>query len=76
MKVGNALVTNSGAKGLACFKIEGNSVKYNGLISVSDTSIIDRICATSDGRIFGVNTYNTKLSGKDMIKIRLVNVKF
>lgn len=76
VKVGNALVTNSGAKGLACFKIEGNSVKYNGIISVSDTSIIDRICATSDGRIFGVNTYNTKLSGKDMIMIRLVNVKF
>lgn len=76
VKVGNALVTNSGAKGLACFKIEDNSVKYNGLIPVSDTSIIDRIYATSDGRIFGVNVYNTKLSGKDMIMIRLVNVKF
>ena len=76
VKVGNALVTNSGAKGLACFKIEDNSVKYNGLIPVSDTSIIDRIYATSDGRIFGVNTYNTKLAGKDMIMIRLSNVDF
>ncbi len=76
VKVGNALVTNSGAKGLACFKIDKNSVKYNGLISVSDTSLIDRICITSDGRIFGTNTYNTKLSGKDMVMIRLVNVNF
>lgn len=76
VKVGNALVTNSGAKGLACFKIDGSSVKYSGLISVSDTSLIDRICVTSDGRIFGVNTYNTKLSGKDMVMIRLVNVNF
>lgn len=76
VKVGNALVTNSGAKGLTCFKIDKNSVKYNGLISVSDTSLIDRICITSDGRIFGTNTYNTKLSGKDMVMIRLVNVNF
>lgn len=76
VKVGNALVTNSGAKGLACFKIDKNSVKYNGLISVSDTSLIDRICVTSDGRIFGTNVYNTKLSGKDMVMIRLVNVNF
>lgn len=76
VKVGNALVTNSGAKGLACFKIDKNSVKYNGLISVSDTSLIDRICITSDGRIFGTNAYNTKLSGKDMVMIRLVNVNF
>ncbi len=76
VKVGNALVTNSGAKGLACFKIGKNSVKYNGLISVSDTSLIDRICVTSDGRIFGTNAYNTKLSGKDMVMIRLVNVNF
>lgn len=74
VKVGNALVTNSGAKGLTCFKIDKNSVKYNGLISVSDTSLIDRICITSDGRIFGTNVYNTKLSGKDMVMIRLVNV--
>ena len=76
VKVGNALVTNSGAKGLTCFKIDKNSVKYNGLISVSDTSFIDRICITSDGRIFGTNAYNTKLSGKDMVMIRLVNVNF
>lgn len=76
VKVGNALVTNSGAKGLTCFKIDKNSVKYNGLISVSDTSLIDRICITSDGRIFGTNAYNTKLSGKDMVMIRLVNVNF
>lgn len=76
VKVGNALVTNSGAKGLTCFKIDKNSVKYNGLISVSDTSFIDRICITSDGRIFGTNVYNTKLSGKDMVMIRLVNVNF
>lgn len=76
VKVGNALVTNSGAKGLTCFKIDKNSVKYNGLISVSDTSLIDRICITSDGRIFGTNVYNTKLSGKDMVMIRLVNVNF
>lgn len=76
VKVGNALVTNSGAKGLTCFKIDKNSVKYNGLISVSDTSLIDRICITSDGRIFGTNIYNTKLSGKDMVMIRLVNVNF
>lgn len=76
VKVGNALVTNNGAKGLTCFKIDKNSVKYNGLISVSDTSLIDRICITSDGRIFGTNVYNTKLSGKDMVMIRLVNVNF
>ena len=76
IKVGNMLVTNSGANGLACFRIDGDSVEYCGLISVSNTSIIDRICSTSDGRIFGVNTYNTKLAGKDMIMIRLSNVNF
>lgn len=73
VKVGNMLVTNSGANGLACFRIDGDSVEYCGLISVSSTSIIDRICSTNDGRIFGVNTYNTGLIGKDMVMIRLVS---
>lgn len=73
VKVGDTIVTNSGANGLSSFYADGLNSKYTGLIKVSDTSIIDRICSTEDGRIFGVNCYNTGLTGKDAVMIRLVN---